>query len=70
MIGAILGLFKSTYLANNASYNFAFGSNTLTKSALLHRAQNMTMYKMATAQQDYYRKLINKNIEQSFNIFA
>ena len=69
MIGALLGLYKSTLMANNASYGL-FGSMSLSKSAQMARANNITMYKIASAQQDYYRKLLHKNIESSFNTFA
>ena len=70
MISTMLGLFRATYIANNSSHNLTFGNNILSKSAQLHRAQNATMYKIAIEQQNQYRKLLNKNIENSFNIFA
>ena len=69
MIGALLGLYKSTLMANNAS-NGIFGNMSLNKSAQIARANNITMYKIASAQQNYYRKLLHKNIENSFNTFA
>ena len=69
MIGALLGLYRSTLIAHNASYGL-FSGMPMSKSAQLAHANNMTMYKIASAQQNYYRKLLHKNIENSFNTFA
>ena len=69
MIGALLGLYRSTLMAHNVSYGM-FSSMSMSKSAQMTRTNDITMYKIASAQQDYYRKLLHKNIESSFNTFA
>ena len=70
MITAMLGLFTSIHRAHNAACGMSFGMGQLDKAGMLRRANNVTMYKIAMAQQDYYKKLLDKNIKSSFNIFA
>ena len=70
MIIAMLGLFTSIHRANNAAYGMSFGRGSVGKMAQMQRANDITMYKMAMAQQDYYKRLLDKNIKNSFNIFA
>ena len=70
MLTAMLGLFTSIHRAQNAAYRMTFGRCGVGKIAQMQRVNNVTMYKIATAQQDYYKKLLDKNIKNSFNIFA
>ena len=69
MIGAIIGLQTAIATRHNASYGLSFG-NAFTKAGAMQRAQAMTMYQIASAQEDYYRKLLSKNIKRSFSILA
>ena len=68
MIGSLLGLFTSVSRAHNAAFGIAFPGNSFSKNAQLRRANNLTMYKISIAQQGYYKKLLDKNIKNSFNI--
>lgn len=69
MINAILGLNTSTMLAYKSAFNLPF-LGVLNKKAMLQYAQNSFIYKISIAQQDSYKKIINRNIENSFNTFA
>ena len=69
MIASIIGLQTAIATRHNASYALGFG-NAFTKAGALQRAQAMTMYQIASAQEDYYRKMLSKNIKRSFSILA
>jgi len=70
MISALIGLQTATAMSYNAFSNMALFYNHCTKSGQLRCIRNRTLYKMAQAQQNYYRKLLDKNIKSSFSIFA
>ena len=71
MISAILGLNLSVLNSNNSVHNtLSFGCTPLRPRDELSLANNKLAYKAASAMQNSYEKLLDKNIKASFNIFA
>ena len=74
MIAPLIGLHTAIAMSHNAMAGMlsfgAGGIGSMTKAAHMQYLNNVTMYKIATAQQEYYKKLLDKNIKSSFSYFA
>ena len=74
MISSLMGLQTAIAMSHSASMGMlSFGNRGIagmTKAAHMSYLNNVTMYKIAQAQEEYYRKLLHKNIKSSFSIFA
>ena len=74
MIAPLIGLQTAIAMSHHATMGMlsfgARGINSMDKAASMQYAQNAFLYKLTQAQQEYYKKLLDKNIKSSFNIFA
>ncbi|MCR4881822.1 MAG: hypothetical protein K6A44_07725 [bacterium] len=74
MIAPLIGLQTAIAMSHNATMGMlsfgARGIHSMDKAAQMQFAQNVFMYKLTQAQQEYYQKLLDKNIKRSFSIFA
>ena len=74
MIAPLIGLQTAIAMSHHATMGMlsfgARGINSMDKAAQMQFAQDTFMYKVAQAQQEYYKKLLDKNIKRSFSIFA
>ncbi len=74
MIAPLIGLHTAIAMSHNAMGGMlSFGARGIAgmdKAASMRFAQNSFLYKVATAHQEYYKKLLDKNIKSSFSYFA
>ena len=74
MIAPLIGLQTAVAMSHYATSGMlSFGAGGIfgmTKNAQLQYLNNMTMYKISQAQQEYYKKLLKDNIKRSFSTFA
>ena len=74
MIAPLIGLQTAVAMSHySLAGMLSFGARGIagmTKSAQLNYANNAIMYKIFQNQEEYYRKLLHKNIKRSFSTFA
>ena len=74
MIAPLIGLHTAIAMSHNAMVGMlSFGARGIAgmdKMSQMQYLNNVTMYKIAQAQQESYKKLLDKNIKSSFSIFA
>ena len=74
MIAPLIGLHTAIAMSHSSLAGMlsfgARGIGSMDKAAQLQYAQSAFLYKMTQAQQEYYKKLLDKNIKRSFSTFA